>query len=71
MCTTQTALRYLEDFGLEFSSEFLRIVGIVRFAETFRKFPFVLLGNAFVTEMADIQPNWLDGAILRDLSRIG
>ena len=26
----------LQDFGLEISSEVLRIVGIVRFAETFR-----------------------------------
>ena len=33
------------------------IVGIVRFAETSHKFPFVLPGNALVPEPAEIQPN--------------
>ena len=33
-CTSQTALRHLWDLGLEVSSEFLRIVGIVKLAET-------------------------------------
>ena len=42
-CISQTTLRHLQDFGLQVVPEFLRIVGIVRFAETFRKFPFVLL----------------------------
>ena len=56
-CISQTTLRHLQDFFLEVGPEFLRIVGIVRFAETFRKFPFVLLGNALVPEPADIQPN--------------
>ena len=51
------------DFGLEVSPEFLRIIGIVRFAETFRNFPFVLLGDAVVPESADMQPDpfgWRD-----------
>ena len=39
--------------------EFLRVVGIVRIAETFRKLPFILLGNALVPEAADIQPKSL------------
>ena len=56
-CTSQTALRHLQDFGLQVSSEFLRIVGIVRFAANFRKFPSVLLGNSLVPETADIQPH--------------
>ena len=49
-CISQTTLRHLQDFGLEVSAEFLRIVGIIRFAEPFRKFPFVLLDNALVPE---------------------
>ena len=36
---------------------FLRIGGIVRFAETFRAFPFVHMGNTLVPETADFQPN--------------
>ena len=56
-CISQTTLRHLQDFGLEVSPEFLRIVGIVRFAEAFRKLPFVQLCNALVPESADIQPN--------------
>ena len=55
--TSQTACRHLQDFNLEVSPEFLRILGIVRFTKTFRKFLFVLLGNAFVPETADIQPS--------------
>ena len=43
--------------GLQASPESLRIVGIVRFVEIFRTFPFVILGNALVPETADIQPN--------------
>ena len=42
---------------LQVSPEFLRIVRIVRIAETFHKFPLVLLGNALVPKTADIQPN--------------
>ena len=42
--------------GLEVGPEFFKIVGIVRFAETFRKFLFVSLGHALVLEPADIQP---------------
>ena len=56
-CIWQTALRYLQDFGLVVSLEFFKIVGIVRFNETFRKYPFVLLGNALVSETANIQSN--------------
>ena len=37
-CTSQTAIRHLQDSGLDVSPEFLRMVTIVRFAETFRKF---------------------------------
>ena len=40
---------------------------LVRFAETFRKSPFVLLGNALVPEPADIQPNSVEW---RHLTRI-
>ena len=47
----------LFDFGLEVILKFLRIVGIVRFAETFHKFPPVLLGNTLVLQTADIEPN--------------
>ena len=54
--TSQTALQRFQDFGLEVSAEFLRIVGIIRLAETFRKFPFVLVSNALVPETTDIQP---------------
>ena len=53
-CIWQTALRHLQDFGPEVSPVFLRIVGIVTFAETFRKVPFGLLGNVLVPETADI-----------------
>ena len=41
------------------SVQFLRIVGIVSFAETFHKFPLVFMGNALVPEMADIKPNFV------------
>ena len=51
---SHTTLRQLQAFGLKVGSEFLRIVGIPRFAETFRKFPFVFLGNALVWEPADV-----------------
>ena len=54
---SQTALRHLQDFGLEVSPDFLRVDGIVRFAETFRKFSFILLGNAIVAETVDMQPS--------------
>ena len=57
MCISQTNLGHLQDFDIEVCPEFRRIVGIVRFAETFHKFPFVLLGNALAPEPADIQPN--------------
>ena len=33
MCISQTTLRDLQDFGLEIGPEFLKIVGIVRFAD--------------------------------------
>ena len=45
------------DLGLEVGPEFLGIVGIVRFAEPFHKFPFLLLGKAVVPEPADTQAN--------------
>ena len=38
--------------------KFLRIVGIVRLAETFRTLPFVFLSNALVSETVDIDPNF-------------
>ena len=57
MCISQRTLRHLQDFGIDVSPEFLSIDGIVRFAETFRKFPFVLMGNALVPEPADMLPN--------------
>ena len=41
-------------FGLEVKPEFLRSVGIVTFADTFRKFPFVILNKAHVPGTADI-----------------
>ena len=53
-CTLQTTLRHLPDIDLEVGAEFLSIVGIVSVAETFRKFPFVFLGNALVWEPADV-----------------
>ena len=43
-----------QDSGFEISPEFPRIV---RFAEIFRKIPFVLLSNPLVQGMTDIQPN--------------
>ena len=60
MCTSQTVLRHLQDLVLEVSPYFLSVIGIVKFAATFRKFPFVLLSNALVPETTDIHPN-LDG----------
>ena len=53
-CNFQTARRHLLEFCLKV---FLRIVGIVEVAETFRELPFLLLGNDHVPETADIQPN--------------
>ena len=53
-CISQTALRHLEDFGLEVCPDFHRIVGIDIVSETFRRFPFVFLGNALVLERADL-----------------
>ena len=53
-------------FGSRSRSELIRIVGSVRFAETFRKFHFVLLSNALVLETADIQPNLVGWHHLRD-----
>ena len=44
-CISQTTLRHLQDFRLEVSPEFLRVVAIVVFAETFRKIPSVLPGQ--------------------------
>ena len=44
------------NMGAEASPEILRVVGVITFAETFRKIPFVLPRNAFVAE-TDIQPN--------------
>ena len=44
----------------EVSPEFLTVVGIVGFSETFLKFPFVLLSETLVPETVDIQPNdWM------------
>ena len=42
------------------SLEFLKILGIVRFAEAFHKFPLVHLGNALVLETANIQPKLVE-----------
>ena len=56
-CISQTTLQHPQDFGLEVGPEFPRIVGIVRFPETFRKFPFEVLSNARVAKPTDIQPN--------------
>ena len=43
--------------SLEVVPEFRRIVGIVRFAECFRKFQFVLVNNVLVQKTAAIQSN--------------
>ena len=64
---SETALRYLQNFGFEVSLELVRVIGIVMFAETFRSFPFVLLGSALVQESAYIQPNLVG---LRHLTRL-
>ena len=56
-CSSETALRHLQDLGLEVSLQFLKIFKIIRSAETFRKFSFVQLSKALVPETAYIQPN--------------
>ena len=45
------------DLGLEVSPDFLRIVGIPRFAEIFRNCQFALLSNTLVPKTAYIQPD--------------
>ena len=49
--------RHLQDLCLEVNPDLFIVVGIVRFAEPFRKFQLVLLSNVLVQNGA-IQPDW-------------
>ena len=62
-CISQTTVVHLQDFAHEVSPEFLRIVGIVRFAETFHP------GQRSRPKAADIQPE-THPAGWRDLTRL-
>ena len=53
----QTALLHLKNLALHVSPDFPKVVGIVKFAEIYLKYPFVLLRNVLIPEMTDIQPN--------------